>query len=150
MTSIVVHYQEIALKGNNRPWFIARLVRNLREATADLGVRQVTALMGRIELVLGPTALLYVAAALALRGARAVRAEIRPRTAFAGVGMLGAYGLALAALSKAPAPAVAAVRETSVVIAAGLAAVFLHEPVGAGRAAGAATVAAGIATIALG
>jgi len=51
--SIVVHYQEIALKGNNRPWFIARLVRNLREATADLGVRQVTALMGRIEVRLG-------------------------------------------------------------------------------------------------
>jgi len=52
MKSIVVHYQEIALKGNNRPWFIARLVRNLREATADLGVRQVTALMGRIEVTL--------------------------------------------------------------------------------------------------
>jgi tRNA uracil 4-sulfurtransferase len=50
--SIVVHYQEIALKGNNRPWFIARLVRNLREATADLGVRQVSALMGRIEVKL--------------------------------------------------------------------------------------------------
>ena len=30
MTSIVVHYQEIALKGNNRPWFVARLARNLR------------------------------------------------------------------------------------------------------------------------
>jgi drug/metabolite transporter (DMT)-like permease len=79
-----------------------------------------------------------------------VRAEIKARTAFAGVGMLGAYGLALAALSKAPAPSVAAVRETSVVIAAALAAVFLHEPVGAARAAGAAAVAAGIATIALG
>jgi drug/metabolite transporter (DMT)-like permease len=36
------------------------------------------------------------------------------------------------------------------VIAAGLAAVFLHEPVGAARAAGAGAVAAGIATIALG
>jgi drug/metabolite transporter (DMT)-like permease len=42
------------------------------------------------------------------------------------------------------------VRETSVVIAAGLAAVFLHEPVGAARAGGAAIVAAGIAAIALG
>ena len=30
MKSIIVHYQEIALKGNNRPWFIARLARNLR------------------------------------------------------------------------------------------------------------------------
>ena len=54
MTSIVVHYQEIALKGKNRPWFLARLVRNLRRAVADLDVRSVRALMGRIELVLGP------------------------------------------------------------------------------------------------
>jgi drug/metabolite transporter (DMT)-like permease len=103
-----------------------------------------------LELVLGPTALIYVALAIALRGAPAVRAELRWRTAFAGVGMLGSYGLALAALSKAPAPSVAAVRETSVVIAAGLAAVFLREPVGAARAGGAALVAAGIAAIALG
>ena len=49
MKSVVVHYQEIALKGNNRPYFIARLVRNLRDATADLGVREVRVLMGRIE-----------------------------------------------------------------------------------------------------
>jgi adenylyl- and sulfurtransferase ThiI len=41
MTSVIVHYQEIALKGRNRPWFIARLVRNLREATSDLGVTRV-------------------------------------------------------------------------------------------------------------
>ena len=56
MTSLLVHYQEIALKGRNRPWFVARLVRNLREATSDLDVREVRALMGRIELVLGPGA----------------------------------------------------------------------------------------------
>jgi thiamine biosynthesis protein ThiI len=52
MKSIIVHYQEIALKGNNRPWFIARLARNLREATRDLGVREVRVLMGRIEVLL--------------------------------------------------------------------------------------------------
>jgi thiamine biosynthesis protein ThiI len=52
MDSVVVHYQEIALKGNNRPWFIARLARNLREATSDLNVREVRVLMGRIEVVL--------------------------------------------------------------------------------------------------
>ncbi len=56
MTSIVVHYQEIALKGKNRPWFLARLVRNLRQAVSDLDVKSVRALMGRVELVLGPTA----------------------------------------------------------------------------------------------
>ncbi|HEX6974128.1 MAG TPA: tRNA uracil 4-sulfurtransferase ThiI [Vicinamibacterales bacterium] len=53
MKSIVVHYQEIALKGNNRPWFVSRLARNMREATKDLGVREVRVLMGRIEVVLG-------------------------------------------------------------------------------------------------
>ena len=53
MESVIVHYQEIALKGRNRPWFIARLVRNLREVLADLDVTDVRALMGRIEVVLG-------------------------------------------------------------------------------------------------
>jgi thiamine biosynthesis protein ThiI len=56
MDSIIVHYQEIALKGKNRPWFMGRLVQNLRGAVADLDVRAVRALMGRIELVLGPGA----------------------------------------------------------------------------------------------
>ena len=54
MRSVIVHYQEIALKGKNRPWFVSKLVRNLREAVAGLGVREVRALMGRIEVVLGP------------------------------------------------------------------------------------------------
>jgi len=56
MKSIVVHYQEIALKGNNRPWFVSRLARNLRLATKDVGVREVRVLMGRMELVLDPSA----------------------------------------------------------------------------------------------
>jgi thiamine biosynthesis protein ThiI len=56
VNSIVVHYQELALKGKNRPWFLGRLVRNLRRALADLDVRSVHALMGRIEVVLGPDA----------------------------------------------------------------------------------------------
>jgi thiamine biosynthesis protein ThiI len=56
VNSIVVHYQELALKGKNRPWFLGRLVRHLRHAVSDLGVRSVRALMGRIEIDLGPTA----------------------------------------------------------------------------------------------
>ena len=56
MKSVIVHYQEIALKGRNRPWFVARLVRNLRQAVSDPDVRQVKVLMGRIEVVLGPAA----------------------------------------------------------------------------------------------
>jgi thiamine biosynthesis protein ThiI len=53
MNSVVVHYQEIALKGRNRPWFIARLVRNIRTATADLDVTRVVTKMGRVEVMLG-------------------------------------------------------------------------------------------------
>jgi thiamine biosynthesis protein ThiI len=56
MNSIVVHYQEIALKGKNRPWFMGRLVRNLRGALADQDIKAVRSLMGRIEIVLGPGA----------------------------------------------------------------------------------------------
>jgi len=53
MNSVIVHYQEIALKGRNRPWFIERLVNNLRDVTRDLDIQQVRPLMGRIELTLG-------------------------------------------------------------------------------------------------
>ncbi|HEY8535301.1 MAG TPA: tRNA uracil 4-sulfurtransferase ThiI, partial [Vicinamibacterales bacterium] len=56
MRSVIVHYQEIALKGRNRPWFIEQLIRNLRTVTADLDVPDVRPLAGRIELVLGPSA----------------------------------------------------------------------------------------------
>lgn len=54
MESVIVHYQEVALKGRNRPWFVERLVSNLRTSTADLGVVRVRPLMGRIEVVPGP------------------------------------------------------------------------------------------------
>ena len=55
MNSVVVHYQEIALKGRNRPWFISRLARNIRTALSDLDVQRVVVKVGRIEIVLaGP------------------------------------------------------------------------------------------------
>ena len=50
MPSAIVHYQEIALKGRNRPRFVERLVANNRAATSDLAMLKVRALMGRIEL----------------------------------------------------------------------------------------------------
>ena len=56
MSSFLLHYQELALKGRNRPWFVERLVRNLREACNGLGVGEVRPLMGRIEVVLAPGA----------------------------------------------------------------------------------------------
>src|SRR3569832_2790846 len=55
MKSVVIHYQETALKGKNRPWFISRLARNIREAIRGLDVADVRVHMGRIEIVLGPT-----------------------------------------------------------------------------------------------
>ena len=54
MTSVVVHYKELALKGKNRPWFIKILIRNLRTALADLDVRSIRSVMGRLEIDLGP------------------------------------------------------------------------------------------------
>ena len=56
MTSIVIHYKELALKGKNRPWFIRLLVRNLKGALAGLHVASIKSRMGRIELELGPGA----------------------------------------------------------------------------------------------
>ena len=54
MTSIVVHYKELALKGRNRPWFIRILVHHLRSVLADLNVRAVRTAMGRIEIEMNP------------------------------------------------------------------------------------------------
>lgn len=50
---VVVHYHEIALKGRNRPFFINRLVRNIESATADLPVKRVVPLPGRLLVELG-------------------------------------------------------------------------------------------------
>lgn len=56
MNAVVVHYKELALKGRNRPWFVQRLVRNLRLALGDLDIVAVRAVMGRIEIELGRSA----------------------------------------------------------------------------------------------
>jgi tRNA uracil 4-sulfurtransferase len=53
MTTIVVHYKELALKGRNRPWFIQLLVRNLKIALAGLRIAAVRSIMGRIEIEIG-------------------------------------------------------------------------------------------------
>jgi drug/metabolite transporter (DMT)-like permease len=82
-------------------------------------------------------------------GLRRVRAAISPTTVLIGVLSAAAYVLVLLALRHASAPSVSAVRETGVVIAALLAAVFLRESVGPARLAGAVLVAGGIALLAL-
>lgn len=49
MTSVVIHYKELALKGRNRPWFVHALLRNLRTLLADLDVVHVGVVAGRIQ-----------------------------------------------------------------------------------------------------
>jgi drug/metabolite transporter (DMT)-like permease len=96
--------------------------------------------------------LIMVGAALAYPpfvGFRRVGAAVSARTVLVGVLSAAAYLLVLLALRRASAPAVSAVRETGVVIAAVLAAVFLRERVGPARLAGAVLVAGGIALLAL-
>jgi drug/metabolite transporter (DMT)-like permease len=100
-----------------------------------------------LELSSIPPCLCLLGVALARSGRTALRAAMRPVNAAAGMATFGAYALVLAALARAPAPSVAAVRETSVVIAVALAAPLLGERVGWARLAGAALVVVGVALL---
>jgi drug/metabolite transporter (DMT)-like permease len=103
-----------------------------------------------LALLLSPAALIYAGALwIAGRGPE-MRAELRPRAALTGLFLVGAYGAVLGALQLANAAPVAAVRESGVVIAALMAAAFLHEEVGPKRLGGAVLVAGGVAAVALG
>ncbi len=53
MTSVLVRYSEVALKGKNRTWFVGRLVRQIHGALAGLHIKEVRTPIGRIEVVLG-------------------------------------------------------------------------------------------------
>jgi drug/metabolite transporter (DMT)-like permease len=99
--------------------------------------------------VIALTTLGYVPLIARTRGTAALRASLRWETAAAGALFFCAYLLVLAALRLAEPGPVAAVRETSVVIATALGALVLHEPVTRARAAGALVVVTGIAVIAL-
>lgn len=114
----------------------------------DEGVEHAAALP-YLEAVMLITAPLYAAGVALARGPGAVRAAITPRAAAAGLAMFGAYALALAALELAEAAPVAALRETSVVMATAAAAVAARERVPPARLAGAVIVVLGIALIAL-
>ena len=112
------------------------------------GIRHAAPISYLVLLMAGP-AVIYATALTLARGARPLRAELRPPTALAAVAMFGAYILVLEALQRAPAAPVAAVRETSVVIAAVLAVVVLREPFSWPRIAGSAVVVVGISVLAL-
>ena len=102
-----------------------------------------------LELTTAAVAVALCSSLLVRRGSAPLRAQLGWTTFAAGVGSFCAYCLFLFALRLAPAPGVAAVRETSVVFAAGLAALFLHERVTPSRLAGAGIVAGGVALLAL-
>jgi drug/metabolite transporter (DMT)-like permease len=102
-----------------------------------------------LEVVFGVTASVYLLGVWRIRGAAALRAAIGWSTLLAGIGFFAAYALTLAALQLAPAASVAAVRESSVVMAAGLLAITGREQMRAERLVGAAAVVAGIVLISL-
>jgi drug/metabolite transporter (DMT)-like permease len=112
----------------------------------DEGIRSANAIT-YLELSLVLPAVAYAAGIVLFKGGTALRAELRPASLAAGISAFLAYALVLAALARADAAPVAAVRETSVVIATVGAALLLREPVGPGRLAGAALVAAGVALL---
>jgi drug/metabolite transporter (DMT)-like permease len=95
-----------------------------------------------LALVVAPCAVLYPLVTK-------TRPDVGVRTAVTAAATFGAFLMVLAAFRLATAAPVAAVRESSVVIAALLAAVVLHERVSGWRFAGAVAVAAGVAAIAL-
>jgi drug/metabolite transporter (DMT)-like permease len=101
-----------------------------------------------LELTMIAPALAYGLAVVHMRGFPAVRAAVNVSSCAAGIATFTAYALVLAALQRASAASVAAVRETSVVIAAVLAAPLLGERVGRARIAGACLVAVGVAALA--
>jgi drug/metabolite transporter (DMT)-like permease len=101
-----------------------------------------------LELTMLVPTMVYTAGVVASRGAGAVRAAVGAPAIAAGIATFVAYALVLAALERASAASVAAVRETSVVIATALAALVLRERVGKVRVLGAVTVVAGVALLA--
>jgi drug/metabolite transporter (DMT)-like permease len=83
-------------------------------------------------------------------GLSGLRAQLVPPVALAGLGMFGSYAFVLAALTISTAAPVAAVRESSVVIATLAAALLGIERVGRVRLAGSAIVVAGVVLLSIG
>lgn len=52
MFSVVLHYGELALKGRNRPWFLAALTKSIRRSLRGLRVVRVRSMIGRIVVTL--------------------------------------------------------------------------------------------------
>lgn len=102
-----------------------------------------------LEAVMIWPALAYGGWAASRDGVAALRAAADRSSVLAGLGMFGAYALALAALRRAPAASVSAVRESSIVIAPLLAVLVARQRLTARALLGAIVVAAGVALVAL-
>jgi drug/metabolite transporter (DMT)-like permease len=102
-----------------------------------------------LEAVMVGPALAYTLFVARRMGVPAVRAAVGRGSLLAGACMFGAYALVLAALQRAPAAPVAAVRESSIVMAPLFAAALLRNPIGRRGLLGAAAVAVGVAVVAL-
>jgi drug/metabolite transporter (DMT)-like permease len=100
-----------------------------------------------MALVTLPSGIVLVARAWRRCGVAELRTHVTPSAVLAGVGMFLAYTLVLAALTIAPAAPVAAVRESSVVMATAMGAIFLRERVGRVQFLGAVAVAVGVALL---
>jgi len=102
-----------------------------------------------LEAVMVGPAIAYTAFVVRRMGVPAVRTAVGRGSLLAGAGIFGAYALVLAALERAPAAPVAAVRESSIVMAPLLAAAMMRHPIGRRGLLGALAVAAGVAMVAL-
>ena len=100
-----------------------------------------------LELSMAVPTAAFAGAVARAKGVGAIRAAVGPPAIVAGIATFVAYAFVLAALERASAASVAAVRETSVVVATALAAVVLKERVTRWRFLGACVVVAGIALL---
>jgi uncharacterized membrane protein len=100
-----------------------------------------------LVLVVGLPAVVWCGWLAVSDGPGRLRAALTPSIVVGGVAALAAYGLILVALGMASAPGVAALRETSIVMATVMAAVLLHERVERSRWIGSVVLVAGIALV---
>lgn len=114
----------------------------------NAGVERASAL-AYLELVIILPAFGYAGIVLGMRGAGALRAELNLSSVLAGLLILTPFALFLIALDLAPAAPVAAVRETSILVATALGALVLKERVTRARWSGAALLAGGVALVSL-
>lgn len=143
----------------NRPALGAAVLTGLTIAAYTLidgiGVRRSGSALGYALWLSGLQGLLTVVAIAGYRRVRRIGSE-RPTTArvwsaaaLAGVMSVLAYGLVLWAQTRGALAAVAALRESSVVVAAAIGVFFFREPMGRARIVASAAVAAGVVLLAV-